>query len=131
MSLYRLRTAYGFDIATTSPLAGPITRATGESLELKVLETGGGKLFLRSTAGFEALVDGYWQNVTIAGVADDVVKLSNVPDNAKKLRYNWYSNPCGLYCFQCAVYVTVEKLFDLSGAEEFLPLPPFMADIPA
>lgn len=46
------------------------------------------------------------------------------------LRYNWYSNPCGYYCFGCAVYVGVAPLGQLSGAEPFLPQPPFIVDIP-
>lgn len=46
------------------------------------------------------------------------------------LRYNWYSNPCGYYCLGCAVYVGVAPLGQLSGAEPFLPQPPFIVDIP-
>lgn len=47
-----------------------------------------------------------------------------------KLRYSWYSNPCGLEPFGCAVYVTTTPLAPgLSGEEPFLPLPPFIANL--
>ena len=39
------------------------------------------------------------------------------------------SNPCGIHCFGCAVYVHVEPLGNFSGAESFLPLAPFVMDL--
>ena len=57
------------------------------------------------------------------------VTIAKVPSTATKLRYNWYSNPCGKQCFGCAVYVHVVPIGDLSGEESFLPLPPFVLDL--
>ena len=36
---------------------------------------------------------------------------------ATRLRYNWYSNPCGIDCFGCAVYAKVAPLGKLSGGD--------------
>ena len=44
-------------------------------------------------------------------------------------RYNWYSNPCGINCYACAVYVTVNPLGDLSGERSDIPLPPMWTTI--
>eukprot|EP00937_MAST-01D_sp_MAST-1D-sp2_P005515 g5515.t1 len=58
-------------------------------------------------------------SVTLAGVA-----------GATQLRYLWYSNPCGLRPFGCAVYAAAKPLVEgLSGEQPFLPLPPFFAHL--
>jgi|EP01047_Picozoa_sp_COSAG01_P034404 hypothetical protein len=47
------------------------------------------------------------------------------------MAWSRYSNPCGLEVFGCAVYVEVQPLGHVfSGDFPFLPLPPFVADIP-
>ena len=73
---------------------------------------------------------GHWVSVTASARAHASVTLSGVPVAATKLRYNWYSNPCGLDVFGCAVYVDVDPVGNIfSGDFPFLPLPPFIADI--
>ena len=58
-------------------------------------------------------------------IKHDVTALSN----GIKLRYNWYSNPCGIYCFECAIYIKVKPLGFLTGMKDFLPLAPFIVDL--
>ena len=94
------------------------------------LNAPGGLLPLRSAKGFEVLSDGYWVSVTASSVtADGRVQLTDVPKTGTSLRYNWYSNPCGYYCFECAVYARATPIANYSGEEGFLPLPPFQAEI--
>ena len=99
--------------------------------------TGGG-ITLRGTLGFEVLAPfhgggGKWVSVPIISHSKDTVTISAGlagGDGAPtRLRYNWYSNPCGEACFGCAVYVEVKPLTSLSGDEPFLPLPPFVMDL--
>ena len=78
---------------------------------------------------------GKWLSVAISAHSHDTVTLGDVPADASKLRYNWYSNPCGEHCFGCAVYAQVSPLGEepwykaLSGEEPFLPLAPFVMEI--
>ena len=97
--------------------------------------TGTSAVRIHSTVGFEylrylaATDTSYWYSVGIASHTDATVTVSNVPANATKIRYNWYSNPCGEDCFRCGVYVTTTRIGILSGELDFLPLPPFMANL--
>lgn len=136
-----LEMAYNFSFDSTGPLPGLLKRAIGTgtdgthastdgSLILTVENVGTGVLPLRSSRGFEVLDSGRWVSVTAASQTASTVTISGVPATGTMLRYNWYSNPCGYYCFGCAVYVGVAPLGQLSGAEPFLPLPPFIVDIP-
>ena len=127
--------AYGIDVdqlgGTVGPLPGHATRLGQQSLLIDITEVGGGSgVVLHSTTGFEVLVEGHWVSVAALRHARGVVKLSGVSAGASKVRYAWYSNPCGESCFQCAVYVGVAPLPGaLSGEESFLPLPPFVMDL--
>lgn len=121
--------AYGLEVDTTGPVFGKVERS-GQQLVVTVDRLGSGALLPpRSKLGFEVLVDGSWANIPIAGVSGATVTLGPAPAHASKLRYAWYSNPCGLYCFQCAIYASVEPLGDWSGEESFLPLAPFVVDL--
>ena len=127
---------YGVSVDTVSPLAGNLSRdgknGQGGELILTVLNAGAGVAPLRTSKGFEALDAGHWVSCPATGHTASTVTITGVPATATKLRYNWYSNPCGLDVFGCAVYVDVEPLGHVfSGDFPFLPLPPFVADIPA
>jgi len=115
------------DVDTTSPLPGVVTR-DGDSLLLEVthLGQGGGILPLRSAHGFEVSAYGRWHSVPATREDSSHVRIHNVPGMATKLRYAWYSNPCGEGCFGCMVYVGVRPIGKRSGEEESLPLPPFV-----
>ena len=108
--------------------------------------TGGSEVRLHSTQGFEVLVPQpapaatgpappskgpLWLSVAITHHTATSVTVSGVPKGATKIRYNWWSNPCGEDCFKCGVYVTVTPIGTLSGELDFLPLPPYFADLPA
>ena len=80
---------------------------------------------VHGSRGFEVLAGGTWVSTSIKSHTKDTVTIADVAGGTK-LRYNWYSNPCGYYCFECAVYVTTTPVVPgLSGEEPFLPLPPF------
>lgn len=96
---------------------------------MEITNVGQGVAPLRSSRGFEVLVDGKWLSVPVTTATATAVTIPQVPTAAKKLRYNWYDNPCGYGCFECAVYVNVNKLGNWSGEMDFLPLPPFMVDL--
>ena len=99
-------------------------------LVLAIENAGSGVSELRSSKGFEALAAGHWVSCPATSRTSSTVTVSGVPEGATKLRYNWWSNPCGLEVFGCAVYVDVEPLGHVfSGDFPFLPLPPFVADI--
>ena len=79
--------------------------------------------------GFELLVGGKWVSTPIAAHGARSVTVADIA-GATKLRYLWYSNPCGTGLFGCAAYVGVKPLVDgLSGEQPFLPLPPFYASL--
>jgi hypothetical protein len=89
----------------------------------------GAGVVLRGTRGFEILAGGKWASTNITSHTKDTVTVADVAGGGK-LRYNWYSTPCGPNCFGCAVYVTTTPIvMGLSGEEPFLPLSPFMAAI--
>ena len=121
------------DVDTTGPRAGQVTRdVSAGTVVIKVANLGSAKVLeARSTRGFEALSNGTWVSVVVSGTDQDSVTVSGVPSDATKLRYNWYSNPCGTDCFDCAVYIgPVPLLFGgLSGEMGFLPLPPFVVHL--
>ena len=125
-----LSIAYNIDVGTTGPIPGAVTR-TGTTLTLTVENLGPGTagVQLRGDKGFEVLIGGKWEVAQITTHTKATVTLSDVPKTATKLRYNWYSNPCGEGEFGCAVYIAVEPLGKLSGEEPFLPLPPFVKAI--
>ena len=113
--------------------------------------TGGSEVRLHGTQGFEVLVPAsehapnpasaalgpapaasemIWLSVAITGHSTTSVTVSGVPKSATKIRYNWWSNPCGEDCFKCGVYVTVTPIGTLSGELDFLPIPPYFASLP-
>ena len=128
-----LALAYGIAVDTTTPLFAGVERSpTGAGLLVNISNAPGGLLPLRSAKGFEVLSNDYWVSVTASAVTSDGrVQLTDVPDQATRLRYNWYSNPCGYYCFECAVYARATPIANYSGEHDFLPLPPFQTGIPA
>ena len=84
--------------------------------------TGGSEVRLHGTQGFEVLVPAsehvpnpasaalgpapaasemIWLSVAITGHSTTSVTVSGVPKSATKIRYNWWSNPCGEDCFKC------------------------------
>ena len=84
-----------------------------------------------NVSGFEVLrdSDSVWAGVQIIGHTTDTVTLAYSGPTVSKLRYLWYSNPCGYRSFGCPVYVQVARLSDLSGFHDFLPLAPFILDL--
>ena len=66
----------------------------------------------------EVLVAGKWLSVPVTDHTRDTVTIGPVPARATRLRYNWYSNPCGIGVFGCAVYAKVTPLGKLSGEED-------------
>ena len=137
-----LAQAYNVSVETVGPLFQSVRRVNETSDDALVELTGcgasGGVLPVQNTQGFEALVPGgahgasVWEPVPVIAHAECSVTVGGAfGRNATKLRYNWYSNPCGVDCFGCAVYVAVEPLVSppLSGMEQALPLPPFVTDL--
>ena len=130
-----LSVAYGLDIpGGTGPVHGSVKTFPGATvpLELTVKNVGtGAGVVLHGKEGFELLVAGKWLSVDVVGHTKNGVSIALplTKEKATKLRYNWYSNPCGIHCFGCAVYVGVEPLGNFSGAEPFLPLAPFVMDL--
>ena len=124
-----LSLAYGTQVDTVGPVARGAKRAGGGIVvSIEQLGSGAG-VELHGSRGFEVLAGGMWVSTSIESHTKDTVTLADVA-NGTKLRYNWYSNPCGYYCFECAVYVTTTPVVPgLSGEEPFLPLPPFFAEI--
>ena len=104
-------------------------------LDVVNASAGGALLVNQSKPGFEVLVPGApgapptWRSAPIVGSAARSVRIGGVPPSATKVRYNWYSNPCGTGCFGCAVYVAVKPIGTASGERAALPLPPFIADL--
>jgi hypothetical protein len=97
------------------------------TVTIKQLGSGAG-VELHGQKGFEVLSAGVWEPVSISSHAHDTVTLDGEAiGGGEKLRYSWYSNPCGLHPFGCAVYVSTKPL--VSGEEPFLPLPPFIVDL--
>lgn len=103
-------------------------------IEVTITGEAKGILPLRSSKGFEVLINDVWQSTTaeVTGKATLSIAVGGVGgslDAPKALRYNWYSNPCGEFPFGCAVYVGVVPLGPISGEKPFLPLPPFWAEL--
>jgi sialate O-acetylesterase len=130
---------YNIGVDTTGPLVD----------EVKVLKNGAGgggasivitvrqlnpQLLLesdvRNRLGFEVSDGKTWHSVP-AKIGEDrqSIELSDIPAGANKLRYLWYSNPCGEGEYGCAVYARTQPIGNLSGMESFLPLAPFYTDI--
>jgi hypothetical protein len=131
--------AYGRkDIAPGPVLGGVSTRTSAGTITVTIKNPSKGiVLHTNGSVGFESLpyeVAQYsvrWTNVPIVSHTADSITLGGVPKNATRLRYLWRSNACGLELFDCPVYVAVEPLEGgLSGEHPFLPLGPFLADIP-
>ena len=89
--------------------------------------------FFRNASGFEVLrrSDSVWQSVPIQGHTTDTVSLVHTggAQSVSKVRYLWYSDPCGFRGYNCPVYARATPLANLSGFHDFLPLPPFILDI--
>lgn len=122
------------EVGTTGPLPGAVVRsADGGSLLLRVKNLGGGVgvLPLRTSRGFEVSVNGRWHLMSAERENASHVRITGVPAAASTLRYAWYSNPCGEDCFSCMVYIGVRPIGQMSGELDFLPLPPFITDVPS
>ena len=125
-----LGVAYGKGDIEQGPIHGAIKRV-GNKLILSIgnIAPSAGGVELKASRGMEVLVAGKWLSVPVTDSTRDTVTIGPVPTSATRLRYNWYSNPCGIDCFGCAVYSKVTPLGKLSGEEAFLPLAPFVMDI--
>lgn len=139
--LARASLVHAYDRKDISP--GPVlgsvsTRTTAGTVTVSIKNPSKGVvLHTDGRVGFEALpyeavpYSVRWTNVPIVSHTADSVTLGGVPANATRLRYLWRSNACGLKLFDCPVYVAVDRLDGgLSGEHPFLPLGPFLADIP-
>ena len=125
-----LSVAYGMEVDTTGPRPGRVSRH-GDMVILQLEQIGSmSGVKVHSKVGFEVLVASTWKSVTLAAHTKDTVAIGPVPREATQLRYLWYSNPCGESCFGCAVYIEAKPLAPLSGELPFLPLPPFVMDLP-
>eukprot|EP00038_Savillea_parva_P010797 m.192856 g.192856 ORF g.192856 m.192856 type:complete len:675 (-) comp18757_c0_seq1:153-2177(-) len=125
-----LATVYNVTVDTVGPFAGHVTRTNdGHGLVIAIEQAGSGVAPLRSQRGFEVLSKGQWMSVPAVSTTSNTVTISPVPADSTKLRYNWYTNPCGYDCFTCAVYVNVQTIGNWSGELPFLPLPPFFTDL--
>ena len=137
--------AYGRSDVQPGPVLGGVSPVRdvrdavgGGTVTVMIDNPGGGvKLHTDGSVGFEVLpaeerpYSVLWANVKIMSYSMNSVTLGPVPANATRLRYLWYSNACGLKLFNCPVYVEVPPLKGgLSGEHGFLPLGPFLAEIP-
>ena len=97
-------------VDTTGPLVESVKRAAGGIvITIKNLGAGSG-VELHSAAGFEVLTaDSKWASVPIQTHTNETVAVGDAK-GATKLRYSWYSNPCGEDCFGCAVYIAAKPL---------------------
>ena len=127
---------YGIDVDTSGPLFDRVLKKTSNETIIQIKNVGsmGGIIRHNYSKGFEILneKDMKWYNAVIAYTTTDTITIKyDVTDisNGIKLRYNWYSNPCGIYCFECAIYVKVKPLGFLTGMKDFLPLAPFIVDL--
>eukprot|EP00039_Didymoeca_costata_P023904 m.8650 g.8650 ORF g.8650 m.8650 type:complete len:204 (-) comp3935_c0_seq1:5-616(-) len=126
-----LKMIYNVSIENVAPRLESIT-TTAEGFLLKFSNLYNTSLELHSTRGFELLVNSTWCSTTInpkLSTSTMVFVNSGTCGNAKRIRYNWYDNPCGMNCYQCAIYAKVAPLGDYTGELPFLPLGPFVADI--
>ena len=123
-----LKAAYGMEVDTVTPLFDSVQRRGGNVVVVTLKDVGSG-VELHGTKGFEVLSAGRWRSVQVSGHTKSTVTITGVPSSGTKLRYSWYSNPCGEECFGCAVYVAVVPIGSMSGEEAFLPLPPFVTDL--
>lgn len=133
-----LQAAYGYSFDTSAPRVLSLTHSPNGPIVVKLFELGTGGLEVRNKTGFEVLVNdggvqapGIWVNTPITSHDADSVTLGSVPTNATQLRYLWYSNPCGMKTYECAIYTKVKPLGNLSGELDFLPLAPFIQTLPA
>ena len=128
-----LSLVYGIDVDTTGPVATSVVQTSTRALVhvSNVGSAGGLRAPKAGVRGFEVLVAGRWMDVSVVGHTNNTLSLAldGAAINGTKMRYNWYSNPCGTGCFDCAAYVDVAPLGGLSGMEAFLPLAPFYLDI--
>lgn len=132
-----LRVAYGLSFDTSAPRVQSITRVQ-DSIVVKLFQLGTGGLEIRNKTGFEVLVNdggvsapGIWMNAPITSHSSDSITIGSIPGNTSQLRYEWYSNPCGMNTYECAIYTKVQPLGNLSGELDFLPLGPFIQALPS
>ena len=139
LSRAALASVYGDQTVLTGPHA---TSAVLKGGTITVSIAGVGKEGVRirnpsispfNASGFEVLrgSDSVWTSVSIVRHTPNTVTLAYSGPSISKLRYLWYSNPCGYQSFGCTVYVQAERLSTLSGFHDFLPLAPFILDLHA
>ena len=119
----------------TAPLFASISTPTADGKATVTLQdsgVGSDGVVLHNHTGFEVLSAGHWVSCPIIAASGMSVTISGVPKGSSRVRYLWYGNACGLGLFQCAVNVKVSPLKgDLGvGQLDFLPLGPFIADLP-
>jgi len=125
-----LSVAYKMKLDTMGPMvAGISIKGNNIIVDISHLGTGVG-VVIKNTTGFEVLGgDGYWYNTPITAHSANSVTISKIPSDATKLRYLWYYSPCGLSCYECAVYSSVLPLGNQSGELDFIPLAPFITSL--
>ena len=136
-----LSTAYG-QRHTLSPVVASVTKHhnyMGQEGAATIVVTVGGlgpnppwPLEIRNHLGFEVLTkDGVWQSTPIKSSEGVALTLdaANATDGLA-LRYLWYTTPCGVQPYRCTVYAQVPALRGLSGELSFLPLGPFIVQLP-
>jgi len=74
--------------------------------------------------------NGTWRNSPIATVAGMTITVGSVPAAATRVRFLWYNNPCGAAPYGCPVYTRVAPIGSETGEMAFLPLGPFIMDLP-
>ena len=133
--------AYGESLDTASPYFSSVTK-NGSNAIVTFSDCGSPGVVLppSTTRGFEILVhnasrnESRWLSEPIVDHSQCTVTVQDVYDetmSASRLRYNWYSNPCGYDCYGCAINVQVTPLLaePISGMNNFLPVPPFVVDL--
>lgn len=125
-----LPVAYNVKVDTVGPMVEGIDKKEG-TIIVRLSHMGAGVgLVIKNTTGFEVLGgDGFWYNTPISTHTTTSVTISSIPINATQLRYLWYNNPCGLSCYECAVYSSVLPLGNQSGELDFVPLAPFILNL--
>jgi len=129
-----LSVIYGIDVDTTGPVEGTIISHGDAGIVINIEQIGSGSgVILHSTQGFEVLVGDTWYSSPIVDHTTSSVTVGHVPCQSgkcpTKIRYLWYSNPCGEGQYGCAVYAAVKPIGSLSGEHDILPLGPFIADL--
>eukprot|EP00039_Didymoeca_costata_P033210 m.41305 g.41305 ORF g.41305 m.41305 type:complete len:558 (-) comp9753_c0_seq1:77-1750(-) len=126
-----LATTYGMTLQSYPSPCG-IARQ-GSSIIIKICGVGSGSsLEWRTKLGFEiAPSDGKeWDTVPITAVENDSITIGPVPPHIVGVRYLWRNSPCTAVPYQCPIYASVPALGKDSGELDYLPMGPFVYELP-